>query len=188
MQNATAQMSNSMASRYQTNPPQRKASSIEQKRADSFKSSYESPRAAELAARTMEMYSSRFWQDGDVYAPHDLSWVEQEKARRARMVGSKNQLNTLNSRKHGTKDVLDELGLNPMKEYKNFAMLSEFVSETGRIRHSRETGLRAVDQRKMAKAVRRAVGIGILPSVHKHPELFNERRIQRGEMADFAKK
>jgi small subunit ribosomal protein S18 len=42
----------------------------------------------------------------------------------------------------------------------------------GRIKHSNETGLRAVNQRKMAKAIRRAVGLGIHPSVHRYPEIL----------------
>ena len=42
----------------------------------------------------------------------------------------------------------------------------------GRIQHSTETGLRPVNQRKMAKAIRRAIGMGLHPSVHKHPELL----------------
>lgn len=76
--------------------------------------------------------------------------------------------------------MLDDLGLDPRKEYKNFAMMSEFVTEMGRIRHGRETGLRGVNQRRVAKAVRRAVGIGIMPSVHRHPELMEERMLLRG--------
>ena len=51
-------------------------------------------------------------------------------------------------------------------------MMSEMVSETGRIKHSRETGLRPKNQRKMAKAVRRAIGLGLMPSVHRHPEIL----------------
>jgi len=43
---------------------------------------------------------------------------------------------------------------------------------TGRIRAVADTGLRPVNQRRMAKAVRRAIGLGIHPSVHRHPELL----------------
>ena len=51
-------------------------------------------------------------------------------------------------------------------------MMSEFMTRMGRIRHSKETGLRPVNQRKVAKAIRRAVGMGFLPSVHVHPEML----------------
>lgn len=46
------------------------------------------------------------------------------------------------------------------------------MTSAGRIKHSRETGLRPVNQRKMAKAIRRAIAMGLHPSVHKHPELL----------------
>lgn len=60
----------------------------------------------------------------------------------------------------------------------NFAIVSEFMTEMGRIKHSNETGLRPVNQRKMAKAIRRAIGMGIHPSTHKHPEIiFGEARV-----------
>lgn len=56
-------------------------------------------------------------------------------------------------------------------------MMSEFMTEMGRIKHSNETGLRPVNQRKMAKAIRRAIGMGLHPSTHKHPEiLFGESK------------
>ena len=47
--------------------------------------------------------------------------------------------------------------------------MSEYMTETGRIKHSRLTGLRPVNQRKIAKAIRRAIGLGLMPSVHRHP-------------------
>ena len=46
----------------------------------------------------------------------------------------------------------------------------------GRIKHSLDTGLRPVNQRKMAKAVRRAVGLGIYPSVYIHPEILRSKK------------
>ena len=42
----------------------------------------------------------------------------------------------------------------------------------GRIKHRNETGLRRVNQRRLAKAIRRAIGMGLMPSVHKHPEML----------------
>lgn len=51
-------------------------------------------------------------------------------------------------------------------------MMSEYMTEMGRIKHNRDTGLRPVNQRKMAKAVRRAIGLGLMPSVHRHPEIL----------------
>lgn len=68
----------------------------------------------------------------------------------------------------------------------NFAMMSEFMTEMGRIKHPNDTGLRPVNQRKMAKAIRRAIGMGIHPSTHRHQNiLFNEAR--PGPMYDSSK-
>lgn len=50
------------------------------------------------------------------------------------------------------------------------------MTTMGRIRHSSDTGLRPVNQRKIAKAVRRAIGMGLHPSVHRHPEILRLRR------------
>jgi len=63
----------------------------------------------------------------------------------------------------------------------NFSMLSEYVTPMGRIKHSRETGLRNVNQRRMAKAIRRMVGMGFMPSVHRHPEILMKESTRRNE-------
>ncbi|KAF1357889.1 ribosomal protein S18 [Lizonia empirigonia] len=97
----------------------------------------------------------RKWQPGDVYSPHDLSGAEQKKWK--------------NGRKKPASDAFDVLGINPINEYKNFTIMSEYMSETGRIKHSKDTGLRPKNQRKIAKAIRRAIGLGLMPSVHRHP-------------------
>lgn len=128
----------------------------------------------------LERQMTRIWQAGDVYAPKDLSPFEQVKARDARQARYIPQApSRAKSRKRGGADTFDVLRLNPINEYKNFTMMGEFVSETGRIKGARETGLRAVNQRKLAKAVRRTIGMGLMPSVHKHPELLPERIAQR---------
>ena len=55
-------------------------------------------------------------------------------------------------------------------------MMSEFMTPLGRIKHPRDTGLRNVNQRRIAKAIRRAIGMGLMPSVHKHPEMLRRGR------------
>ncbi|KAJ9624123.1 hypothetical protein H2203_005572 [Taxawa tesnikishii (nom. ined.)] len=119
---------------------------------------------AEVERATMradlERQMTRRWKAGDVYAPHDLSGVEMSKWRQNQRKG------------RPQKDVFDLLAINPIDQYKNFAMMSEYMSEMGRIKHSNDTGLRPVNQRRMAKAVRRAIGLGLMPSVHRHPEIL----------------
>nr|XP_036589506.1 ribosomal protein s18 [Colletotrichum truncatum]KAF6801511.1 ribosomal protein s18 [Colletotrichum truncatum] len=102
----------------------------------------------------------RRWRTGDVYAPHDLSPVEMDKWRKPRRPDV---------------DVIDMLGINPKDHYRNFSMISEFMTPFGHIMHSKETGLRAVNHRKITKAIRRAIGMGIHPSVHHHPELLKKK-------------
>ncbi|KAI4216763.1 MAG: hypothetical protein LQ351_000712 [Letrouitia transgressa] len=122
-----------------------------------------------------QMYSRR-WQAGDVYAPHDLSEVETLKWRAAQYGGPGTAKWKMRRGRRQWGDAFDILALNPISEYKaqNFSMITEHVSSTGRIKHARETGLRPVNQRRLAKAVRRAVGMGLMPSVHKHPEMLEE--------------
>lgn len=140
------------------------------------------------ARTTSEAYArqmTRHWRTGDVYAPHDLSAAEMRKWRK---------------KQPPKKDVMDVLGVNPLDMYKvcstwgekdrygwllmskqNFSVISDFITSFGRIKHSRETGLRPVNQRKMAKTIRRAIGLGIHPSVYRHPMLLlRESQNQKG--------
>jgi small subunit ribosomal protein S18 len=50
--------------------------------------------------------------------------------------------------------------------------MSEYMTNMGRIKHRSQTGLRRVNQRKIAKAIRRAIAFGLMPSVHRHPEIL----------------
>ena len=58
----------------------------------------------------------------------------------------------------------------------------EYVTKMGRIKHSRDTGLGNVNQRRMAKAVRRSIGMGLMPSVHKHPEMLETEAIAKAKI------
>lgn len=77
----------------------------------------------------------------------------------------------------------------------NFSLISDYITSFGRIKHSKETGLRPVNQRKIAKMVRRAIGMGIHPSVHKHPEILKAGAgrhllplvVPKGQMANKTK-
>ncbi|KAG5976373.1 hypothetical protein E4U58_004321 [Claviceps cyperi] len=106
----------------------------------------------------------RRWEAGDVYAPHDMSSVEMRKLRKRA------------SRKA---DVMDALQIRAKDMYKNFALLQEFTNAAGQILPSSATGLRPVNQRKIAKMVRRAQGMGIYPTVHQHPELIRHNFFDR---------
>lgn len=115
------------------------------------------------ARKDLEQQLPRRWAVGDVYSPHDLSGVEMSKWKKQ-------------SRKPRPRakdrDVMDQLGMNPLDHYRNISIMGEYVTEMGRIRKSTDTALRPVNQRRMAKAIRRAIGIGLIPSVYRHPELL----------------
>ncbi|KAK8227287.1 ribosomal protein S18 [Phyllosticta capitalensis] len=97
------------------------------------------------------------WKVGDIYAPHDLTGAETSKWRKR-------------GNPTPTTDAFDTLALDPLKEYKNFSIMANYMSEFGRIKHRKVTGLRPKNQRRLAKAIRRSIGLGIMPSVHAHPE------------------
>ncbi|KAK4144159.1 ribosomal protein S18 [Dichotomopilus funicola] len=107
--------------------------------------------------------NQRRWRVGDVYTPRDIGKAEMKKWGKMRAP---------------LEDVVEVLGFNPVDNYKNFSLISDFMTPMGRIKHSSETGLRPVNQRKMAKAIRRAIGMGLHPSVHRHPEILRIK--QRG--------
>ena len=59
---------------------------------------------------------------------------------------------------------------NPLKaegieqvDYKNYALLRKFISDRGKIRARRVTGVTVQEQRKIAKAVKNAREIALLP-------------------------
>jgi len=56
------------------------------------------------------------------------------------------------------------------------------MTPMGRIKGSSETGLRPVNQRKIAKAIRRTVGLGMMPSVYRHPEILRVEQNHRKKM------
>lgn len=56
----------------------------------------------------------------------------------------------------------------------NFSLIQEFTSTSGQITHSSGTSLRPVNQRKIAKMIRRVQGMGLYPTIHAHPEMIRE--------------
>ena len=77
----------------------------------------------------------------------------------------------------------EELEIAPGVPIQNFSIMSEYVTEMGRIRHSQLTGLRPVNQRKISKAIRRAIGLGLIPAAYKHPEIVRRAIYDKGVMS-----
>jgi small subunit ribosomal protein S18 len=68
------------------------------------------------------------------------------------------------SRKAKVKATLGEFDL---RDYRNVEVLRRFLSETGKILPRRRTGLSAKEQRILAKTVKRARVLGLLPFTEK---------------------
>ncbi|KAJ2905517.1 ribosomal protein S18 [Zalerion maritima] len=96
---------------------------------------------------------------GDVYSPQDLTPAEMR-----HYLGSK----ALNRGKP-TSDEIEDSGIRPQDMYRNFTLIAKWRTSAGRIQHSDITGYKPVNQRRVAKAVRRAIGLGLVPSTHDHP-------------------
>ncbi|KAF2457643.1 ribosomal protein S18 [Lineolata rhizophorae] len=116
----------------------------------------------------MEQQLRRRFNHGDVYAPRDLGVAEQRKAKMVKF--------------RPKQDIFDVLQVDPMSQYRNVAIMSEFITSTGRIKGRNETGLRPVNQRKLARAIRRSMGIGLMPRIHKHPEIIAQQLQRRLRM------
>ncbi|KAF7721376.1 hypothetical protein EC973_004820 [Apophysomyces ossiformis] len=87
---------------------------------------------------------------GDTYHPQDLNDAHHQQVMRQRR----------RTPERRTEDPFDALGLDPLHEYKNFRLLSEFVSDIGKILPREQTGLTAKNQRKLARAIKRARAMG----------------------------
>ncbi|ALJ89992.1 30S ribosomal protein S18 [Thermus aquaticus] len=68
------------------------------------------------------------------------------------------------SRKAKVKATLGEFDL---RDYRNVEVLRRFLSETGKILPRRRTGLSAKEQRILAKTIKRARILGLLPFTEK---------------------
>lgn len=130
-----------------------------------------------VTRKDLELQLPRRYSGGMIYAPHDLSPSEMAKWKKPRRKPKSNSK---------TYDVIDQLGLGKVLAgkgggiYKEFGVISEYVTDMGRIRGGTETGLRPVNQRRMARAIRRAIGVGLVPSVYRHPEVLRLEMPRRG--------
>ena len=61
------------------------------------------------------------------------------------------------------KQKLSPIGLNKNIDYKDINLLKLFITEQGKILPRRATGVTVQQQRKLAKAIKRARNIAILP-------------------------
>ncbi|KAJ1673887.1 hypothetical protein EV182_004375 [Spiromyces aspiralis] len=103
---------------------------------------------AERPGPELSQFTHRF-QPKQIYKPSDF---DENYRQRTLEVNEKKG-------KHA-KDPFRRFNINPLDEYKNVALLSNYVTEMGRIKPKHMTGLSAKSQRKIAKAIRRARAFG----------------------------
>ncbi|KAF2753822.1 putative 37S ribosomal protein S18 [Pseudovirgaria hyperparasitica] len=150
-----------------------KPSAVQRLTADGQKKSVLDRQAADFR-RDYGHRLPRAYETGDVYSPRDLSGAETERWAKA---PRKRQLMVPLKRQGKRQDVFDITGINPLHLYKNYSVMSEFMLESGGIMHNNATHLRPVNQRKLAKALRRAQGLGLMPSIHRHPLILMPEHI-----------
>ncbi|GEM85743.1 30S ribosomal protein S18 [Meiothermus granaticius NBRC 107808] len=63
--------------------------------------------------------------------------------------------------------VAAAVGAFDLNDFKNVEVLKRFLSETGKILPRRRSGLNAQDQRKLARTIKRARMMGLLPFTEK---------------------
>ncbi|RKP07364.1 ribosomal protein S18 [Thamnocephalis sphaerospora] len=93
------------------------------------------------------------------YAPHDLN-EETHELYRGKV------------RNQPQSDPFQQLGLNPLHEYKNTVILSRYVSALGRIAPRANSGLTRKNQRRLAKAIKRARAMGLMPYTYRQTFAF----------------
>lgn len=93
---------------------------------------------------------------GRVYSPEDLSFDAKRPLRQATRLAS-------------VVDKFESHQIKPRDQYKSYNLLGEYITDLGRIRPREQTGLSAKNQRALAKSVRRARALSLLPSTSKHP-------------------
>jgi small subunit ribosomal protein S18 len=94
------------------------------------------------------------FEEGTTYDPFDFSLAKQQLEKRL-------------ARESFSKKTFDTKKVNPLDFYTNPRYLSEYLSATGRIQPRDVTKLSLKNQKRLAKAVKRARSAGLLSSVHK---------------------
>ncbi|TPX38717.1 hypothetical protein SeMB42_g06578 [Synchytrium endobioticum] len=96
----------------------------------------------------------RLFAPGELYEPQDLNatHTEEQKQRLERAA---------------VPDYFAVTGKNPLNCYKDVLLLSNFVTQMGHIAPRSRTGLSIQNQRRVAKAIRRARAMGLMAYTHK---------------------
>ncbi|KAL0949386.1 hypothetical protein HGRIS_009451 [Hohenbuehelia grisea] len=126
------------------------------------------------SARQRDANKWKPFQSGRFVRPHQLTYKARVKPTkrlsRPPIVGP----GAAEARKH---DVFYQLGMDPLDQCMNPALLSHFVSEMGKVYGRHITKLTTNSQRRVGKAVRRAKMMGIIPVLSRARRQLWENRI-----------
>ncbi|KAJ2440622.1 hypothetical protein GGF42_007564 [Coemansia sp. RSA 2424] len=111
---------------------------------------------------------SRIYFPKATYHPHELDEGYAQKAKEKAAASMK------------AKDPFVALGINPLKAYKNSSLLSNFVTDMGKIKPRYKTGLTPKSQRRIAQAIKRARAFGLIPVTSRLDSVNNYKNLGRG--------
>ena len=100
------------------------------------------------------VFNKRFFKPTDTYHARDLNSDRLEKHLRYLQQAKK-------------PDYFDKMNIDIDNEYKNVALLSAFINELGMVKSRKDTGLSFVNQRRLAKAVKRCRAMGLMSYTYK---------------------
>jgi ribosomal protein S18 len=96
---------------------------------------------------------------GESYSSSDMNWMEAQ-PRHLELTPDERRAN----KGTGLKNRREAIPLDPQDmRYTNLPFLRQFVSDNGSILHRKDTGISAKDQRKVAKFIKRARALGLIP-------------------------
>ncbi|CDR38911.1 CYFA0S02e08438g1_1 [Cyberlindnera fabianii] len=102
----------------------------------------------------------RYFASDELYDPFDFSLAKLRLERRAY------------AENNAGRKFFDEKRVNPLDCYTNTKYLSSYLTSTGRIHPREVTKLSLKNQKRLAKAIKRARAAGLLSSVHKDADLL----------------
>lgn len=93
--------------------------------------------------------------------------MSSKKVSKPKPAGERGERGERGMRRSRKPKVAAALGEFSLTDYKNVDVLKRFLSETGKILPRRRTGLNAQEQRKIARTIKRARMLGLLPFTDK---------------------
>lgn len=135
------------------------------------------PANASSSTQDPQGYAPSFPSQGELKGFYSSAFVKPKdftrKSRESASPRFKRPLLGPDARESRKTDLFYQLDIDPLAECENSALLSEFVTEMGRIKSRNQTKLTWRNQRRVGKAIRRAKMMGIIPMLSRRPLVSN---------------